>query len=451
MRKQEPYKNLLKAGMSFVIWSAMVFVWAWFWMEHYAEIILRPFGYKGNWLVIAVYGLLLLLFTSFYGGYRIGYYRRDNVILSAVLAMMITNGVTYLQTCLVGRGIMDVRPILMMTGLQVVLIFLWSFAADKIYQKIVPPYHMILIYGGTDLAKSLTLKMLSRSEKYNIKEVVNISDGMGGIVKKLSSYEAAVLCDLPPQERNTILKYCFKQGIRTYTTPKISDILIRGATDVNLFDSPLLLNRNGGLTPEQRLIKRSMDLVLSLIGLVITSPFMLLTAIAVKACDGGPVIFRQERCTIDNRVFTLLKFRSMVVDAEKDGKSRPAVEEDPRITPVGKLIRLTRLDELPQLWNILKGEMSFVGPRPERIEHVEKYTEEIPEFSFRSKVKAGLTGYAQVVGRYNTSPYDKLKMDLMYISNYSLVEDLKLMLMTVKILFVRESTQGFERPAEEPR
>ena len=244
--------------------------------------------------------------------------------------------------------------------------------------------------------------------------------------------------------RNKILKYCFEKSIRTYITPKISDIIVRSADDIHLFDTPLLLCRNYRLNFEQRVIKRLMDIVISLVILTITSPIMLVTAIAIKAYDHGPAFFKQKRCTINGKVFEILKFRSMIVDAEKPGMVIPAKDRDPRITPVGRFIRATRIDELPQLINVLKGEMSIVGPRPERVEHVEKYSKDIPEFSYRLKVKGGLTGYAQVLGKYNTTAYDKLKLDLMYIENYSIALDLKLLLMTIKIVFSKESTKGFE-------
>ncbi|MDE6925375.1 MAG: sugar transferase [Acetatifactor sp.] len=225
----------------------------------------------------------------------------------------------------------------------------------------------------------------------------------------------------------------------------MSDIIVKGTEVVNLFDSPLLLCKNIGLNFEQRIMKRLMDVVISGLGLVITSPIMLITAISIKCNDGGPVFFKQDRCTLNGKVFSIYKFRSMIVDAEKDGKSRPALEDDDRITKVGKIIRKTRIDELPQLLNILKGEMSFVGPRPERIEHIEKYCKEIPEFSYRLKMKGGLTGYAQVYGRYNTAAYDKLKMDLLYIVNYSVLMDIQIIFETVKILFKKESTEGFSK------
>ena len=202
--------------------------------------------------------------------------------------------------------------------------------------------------------------------------------------------------------------------------------------------------REYALTVEQRIAKRLIDIICSLLLLLIASPFMLITAIAIKCYDGGPVLYKQVRCTRGAKEFMIMKFRSMRVDAEKDGVARLAAKNDSRITPVGRFIRAVRIDELPQLFNILKGDMSFIGPRPERPEIIRQYMEEMPEFAFRMKVKAGLAGYAQVYGKYNTTPYDKLKLDLSYIENYSVWLDLKLMLLTLKILIKPESTEGIE-------
>ena len=445
-KRREQYKNLIRFGLSFIIWILVSTAWAYTWMENFANIIMRPFGYKGNWLVFAMYAVLLFVFTSFYGGYKIGYYRREDIMFSSVLALIFTNAITYLQASLIGRALLPVAPFLLMTSIQAVVSSLWAYMANGLYIKMFSPHKMLLIYSGKNIARSLIHKMVSRAEKYTIKEVVCIDSGLEAVLEKIDSYKAVVICDIPSEQRNMILKYCFANSIRTYTTPKISDILMRGATSITLFDTPLMLNRNYGLSFEQRFVKRTIDLVLSAIALVITSPFMLLTAIAIKLYDRGPVLFKQLRCTLDERQFYVIKFRSMIVDAEKNGKSRPAIDGDPRITPIGRFIRATRLDELPQLFNILRGDMSIVGPRPERIEHVQKYTAEIPEFTFRHKVKGGLTGYAQIVGRYNTSAYDKLKMDLMYIANYSLIEDFRLIMMTIKIMFVKSSTEGFVLP-----
>ena len=259
-----------------------------------------------------------------------------------------------------------------------------------------------------------------------------------------NGYDGVILWDIPAQIRNKLYKYCFGVGIRVYIMPKIPDILIKGADQLHLFDTPILLTREYVLSFEQRLAKRVIDFVCALLLCIIASPIMLLTAIAIKAYDRGPVFYKQIRCTRDMKEFYILKFRSMRVDAEKDGVARLAAKNDDRITPVGRFIRMVRIDELPQLFNILKGEMTFIGPRPERPEIIMQYMEGMPEFIFRTKVKAGLAGYAQVYGKYNTTPYDKLKLDLFYIENYSIWLDIKLMLLTLKILFRPESTEGVD-------
>ena len=300
-----------------------------------------------------------------------------------------------------------------------------------------------MIYGSK-MADSLERKMRKRSDKYKIKNMVDVNIGIDKLEKMVENYDAVLICDVKTEMRNKILKFCFEKSIRTYITPKISDIIVRSADNIHLFDTPLLLCRNGGLSFEQRVVKRIMDLVISVVILIVTSPLMILTAIAIKIYDGGPVFFTQERCTINGRAFKILKFRSMIVDAEKAGGAVLAKKKDPRITPVGRIIRATRIDELPQLLNVLKGEMSIVGPRPERREFILQYSQIIPEFNYRLKVKGGLTGYAQVMGKYNTTAYDKLKLDLMYIENYSIALDIKLLLMTVKTVFRKESTEGVE-------
>ena len=220
--------------------------------------------------------------------------------------------------------------------------------------------------------------------------------------------------------------------------------MIMSSEKMHLFDTPLLLFRNRGLTVEQQWLKRCFDVVCSALGLVILSPLFLIIALLIKGYDGGPVFYKQDRLTQDGKVFQVLKFRSMQVDSEKAG-ARLAMKNDSRVTPVGKVLRNIHFDELPQLINIIRGEMSLVGPRPERPEIAAEYEKEIPEFFYRLKVKAGLTGYAQVYGKYNTKPYDKLKLDLTYIENYSFFLDLQLIATTVKILFQKENTEGVEQ------
>ena len=220
------------------------------------------------------------------------------------------------------------------------------------------------------------------------------------------------------------------------------DIVLKGSQNLHLFDTPLLYTKSDPIEGEQRTIKRVFDIVFALIMTVITSPIMLITAVAVKICDGGSVFYRQTRCTRGNKEFQIIKFRSMIEHAEEDGQARLASKHDDRITPVGRVIRKLRIDELPQLFNVIRGDMSFVGPRPERPEKIKEYIEKMPEFSYRTKVAAGITGYAQVYGKYNTRPYDKLKLDLYYIENFSIWLDLRLLVLTVKTLFMIGSAEG---------
>ena len=446
MNKKEQYKRLIMFLASALIVALETAVFAYVWYFHYADeaIIGKTFWKKGNFVVIAQYALMIYLFYRIYGGFKVGYLRVFEVLYSQILSVLCVNMITYLQLCLIGRWkfTTNILPLIYMTIFDLVIVILWVIFMRTIYEKIYPPRKMLLIYGAHN-PKDLIHKISSREDKYNICEMIHLSMGEEKIKEKIDEYPSVILGDIPARERNIFLKYCFEQNIRCYSIPKISDILLRNADSIHLFDTTLMLSRNRGLTAEQEFAKRAMDIVFSLIGLIIALPFMLVIAILIKAYDGGPVFYKQDRLTKDGRVFQILKFRSMKVQSEKKG-ARLAMKDDDRITPVGRVLRQIHFDELPQIFNILKGDMSLVGPRPERPEIDRQYLEEIPEFNYRLKVKAGLTGYAQVYGKYNTTPYDKLKLDLTYIETYSFVQDIKLLMLTFKILFQKESTEGVE-------
>jgi exopolysaccharide biosynthesis polyprenyl glycosylphosphotransferase len=424
-----------------VVIAAQVILYWNIWMGYYSNNIELPFFRKGNWLMAALYCVLLLFFVQTYGGLKIGYHKIGDIIYSQSLAAVCVNAITYIQICLLDRHFVNAVPLLIMTLGQVAIISVWAYIFQKFYAKMFPPRRMILVCGERP-AFGLKNKINTREDKYNICEMVNIDRGMDYVFERIQGYEAVIIGDIPSQERNHIMKHCFERSIRAYMLPKISDIILRGSDDIHLFDTPLLLARNNGFTFEQKVMKRTVDIVVSLFLVILTSPIMLVTAIAIKLYDGGSPIHQQTRLTMGGKEFNVYKFRSMIMDAEKDGIARLAAEGDVRVTPIGKVIRSTRIDELPQLFNILKGEMSLVGPRPERPQIAAEYRQYMPEFDYRLKVKGGLTGYAQIYGKYNTSPYDKLKLDLMYIENYSFRLDLKLILMTLKVVFMKESTEG---------
>lgn len=444
--KREEYKHLLNYAANLVILIVQAVLFAYIWYRDYVPILVdleREFWRRGNWAVIGMYVLILFFITKTLGGYSVGYLRISDICLSQILALLCANAIEYVEVCIIVNDYVTPRPLLALMAVEVAFIVPWVYLIRAIYTRLYPPRKMIVIYGEYS-PTNLIGKINSRKDKYDVCATESVKIGYEALYTKIMDYEAVVLCDLPSQIRNQILKFCYDQKKRTYITPKISDIIITGTDRIHLFDTPLMLARNGGLTIEQRIGKRTLDIIFSLLAILISSPFMIIFALCIKLYDRGPVFYTQERVTRDGKAFQIIKFRSMRVNAERDG-ARLAAKGDDRITPIGRFLRATHLDELPQVFNILKGEMSMVGPRPERKEIAEQYEELIPEFRFRLKVKAGLTGYAQIYGKYNTAPYDKLKLDLTYIERYSVWLDLKLMLMTFKIMFQKENTEGVEK------
>lgn len=405
---------------------------------------------RGKYVLAGVYFVLLYVLCMVMNGFQFGMMKQTDTIFSQIIAMIIANTVEYAILSLIANRMVSFLPILALIGIEMIAIGVLCILYQVIYMRTHVPRRLLMICGN-NMNHKLENKMASRSDKYRIGHEICTDAGFDAIRREVDTglYDGVVLADVRAELRNDILKYCYSLGIRVYAELKLSDIIVRGGEVIDLFDTPLVLVRSRGITTVERIIKRVVGLVFTLIALVPALPIMAVTAIAIKLDDHGPVFYRQERITEGGRKFMILKFRSMIVDAERDGEVLPASDGDARITRVGRFIRACRIDELPQLFNILKGEMAIVGPRPERTEHVEKYLEEIPEFVYRYKVPAGLTGYAQIFGQYNTSAYDKLRLDMMYIEHYSLWLDFKLVLMTLRILFKKESTAGFEVTDEE--
>lgn len=441
MHKFDQYKRLIIFFTAFAVLLIQTTIFSVFWHNYYNLIITQPFFRRGSWVMVAIYALLMVFFTKIYGGFRIGYFKGSDVLFSQIIGILFVNGITYLQISLLSLRFVNIVPLLYMSILELVIVIIWVILSNALFKRLFPPRKMILLYGDRQ-PDSLIGKMSTRKDKYQICAAMNVNRGYDAIIKVIKDFDAVIIWDIPSTIRNPILKYCFGNSIRTYIMPKLSDIIVMRADDINLFDTPLLLSRNMGLTFDQKIAKRAMDIILSLFFIILTSPFMLIVSAIIKIYDRGPVFYKQERLTLNGKVFMMYKFRSMIVDAEKDGIARLAEENDNRITPIGKFLRSIRMDELPQLFNILIGHMSLVGPRPERPEIAEDYLSDMPEFEYRLKMKAGLTGYAQVYGNYNTTPYDKLKLDITYIESYSFWLDLKLILLTIKNLFRIESTKG---------
>ena len=446
MRNNEDMKHLIRRGEAILQVILLTILYYITWRTYGLSVFPAYYG-RGKYVLMGVYAVIVILLFHYSEGFNYGHSKLTDISVSQCISVFLVNFITYWQLSLIANVMINPVPLLLLTVIDFVLCSICCYLYTAFYHSYHTPRDILMIYG-TENAWDLESKMSTRSDKYKITETIFADCSYEEICQKIQNHSAVLLNDISSQLRNDLLKFCYTNGIRVYATPKLSDIIISGAEEICLFDTPLLLVKGTGLNFEQRFAKRAMDIVLCSIAMIVAAPIMLVVAIAIKLEDGGPVFFKQKRATIEGNTFDILKFRSMVVDAEKFGEVIPATDKDPRITKVGNIIRATRIDELPQIINILKGEMSIVGPRPERVEHVEKYTKEIPEFSYRLKVKGGLTGYAQIYGKYNTSAYDKLRLDLMYIEKYSLLLDIKLILMTLQIMLRKESTEGFKEEVE---
>lgn len=448
MKRLIKFRKSIMLIVKAMIVSSMIFAFIDFWRNYYPQSL---FSQRGNYLVVLAYVLILVSFTHLYGGFSIGFFRMHEVIFSFALSTAFTNAIMYLIFCLIARDLVPVWPAVISYIIQLFIAALGVYCANSIYFNINKSRRIIAIYSNETNGKNIAKKMSMIPEKYWIEKFVSVADlDVESARKLIDGYDCVLLCDIRHPIENELLTYCYSKKKRIYILPSSNDIIINNCHMSQVFDTPILLCRNRGLTMEQMIIKRGLDIIISAIMLVIASPIMIITAIAIKASDDGPILFKQNRITADGKIFNVLKFRSMKYNpGGRDTKG--ATDDDDRITKVGRIIRPCRIDELPQLINVIRGDMSLVGPRPERIENVYKYTEELPEFSHRQRMKAGLTGYAQIYGKYNTTPEDKLNMDLTYIEQYSLMLDVKLMLMTIKILFMRESTEGFKEENEDEK
>ncbi len=416
------------------------------------------FGTDNSWILhlsrttgvtLVTFCVVEIALVSVYGGYAIGRLKSKPIITSLSLATLATDLVTHLQLCIMNVNennndhfVYESPHLLILVMLiQIALIILFTYFGQWVYFTINPPEKCCVITSSVDSLNNIMPKILRYKKQYKVIDMVHYTNE--NIFDIINRNDTIFLYDVPSNYRVLFSEYCYSKTKNIYFNFEMTDIVTLGAKTAVLDDKPLVSAVPRDLTFEQRLVKRTMDIAISLVGLIVLSPIMLGTALLIKLDDGGKVFFRQRRATKGGKLFDVYKFRTM---KEAGSVNQSAKTDDDRITRVGKYLRKFRIDELPQLINILKGEMSVVGPRPEMVENVDKYTEELPEFSYRLRVKGGLTGYAQIAGKYNTSPKDKLVLDLMYIEKYSLWLDFKLIMQTVTVLFrAGDSTHGFEK------
>ena len=422
--------RLIKAANVLLVALPFVLCWRLYYVN---TVVIFPSFYRSTGIIL-MFVVLYAFFGRAFDAFLVSLKRISDMFYAQVLSILFADGFMYLVLWLMSGAFPFLPP--------ATLGCLWCWRANRWY---------FAHYGGQPTAVIYDVRRgvedlfgrYGMDQKFSVKQVLTVEECLEGDMEMLSDMTSVFLCGVHSHERNIILKYCVANGIVVYIIPRVGDVIMSGAKKIPMFNLPMLRVDRFNPPPEYQLAKRALDILMGSVLLALFSPILLLTAICVKLQDGGPVLYKQIRLTQDGREFKMLKFRSMVVSAEQDGVARLSTgEADPRITKVGRFIRAHRIDELPQLLNVLGGSMSLVGPRPERPEIAAEYEREMPEFALRLQCKAGLTGYAQVYGKYNTTPYDKLQMDLMYISRPSIVEDIKIILATFTILFRREGTEG---------
>ena len=431
---------LLQTAKIFVV-IEMTAVFSVVWLMFYADRIRTPYYFWGDVCIIALFMAAYIMLGKTYDAFMVSVAHVSETVYSQFLTILFTDFCMYILICLLSSRLAAPVPLLVCFVVQLLLALLWCFAANKLYYAIFPPKKSAIIYDNRKGFEKL-INTYGLDRKFTVEAVVDTENCLRDI-NMLEDFDTVFLSGVHSKDRNVILKYCVENDIEVYVVPRVGDVIMSSAKRGHMFHLPIMKVARYSPSPVYLFLKRLFDIFVSSVSLILLSPVFLVTGLAIKLTDGGPVFYKQKRLTKNRKEFYIHKFRSMRVDAEKDGVARLSTgEKDDRITPVGRIIRKVRIDELPQLIDIMVGNLSIVGPRPERPEIAEQYEKEMPEFKLRLQVKAGLTGYAQVYGQYNTTPYDKLQMDLIYIANTSVLEDLKICFATVKILFMPESTEG---------
>lgn len=440
-KKRDEYKKLVSLCQSIIILAIEVTAFGYVWYAIYdTSRDLEDSFTGGANLVVILYLVMLFSITRLNGGYKFGHLRLMDLIFSQILSLVGTNILSYFVMCLALRKMIMPGALILITIIDIAVIFVYNGLMYFMEIRLYPPRRLVLVYGDKGPVE-MQDTFNAREDKFCIKESISADSDIELIMKKAEEYDGIIIHRVQPELRSKLLHLCYKKDIRAYIAPYISDIILWSSGNTHLFDMPMLVTHKHGITVVEAFFKRIMDLFLSFLMLIILSPLIFIIALIVKLQDGGPVIYKQERVTKGGKIFLIYKFRSMRIDSELSG-AQLAEKNDDRVTGFGRFLRSLHLDEIPQLINILKGDMSLVGPRPERPEIIEKYKDEIPEFDYRLKVKAGLTGFAQVYGRYKTPSYNKLKLDLMYIEHYSIWLDIKILLLTLKIIFNKENSEG---------
>ena len=406
------------------------------------QISFNFFAQRSNiylWLATII-TLLEIIFFNTYGLFSLNKKSFKDSIYSLGLSIILINFLTWFISLFDRNFIYPRNIFLILVIYQFFILGAWTIFSWKVQKKLSPIKNLMIIGEREEVENIMDKLSRQKNKNVNIKYICNNIEILEDYIEEVD--EIVVCSGILDEYKEPIINYCINHNKELYIVPEIYDIAMTSSKLEEFDDMPVLKISSFNISFGKRVVKRLFDIIISSICIIILSPIMLVVAIMIKSHDKGPILYKQKRVTNENREFELYKFRTMIVDAEKMTGPVLATDKDPRITPVGRVLRSTRLDELPQLFNVLKGDMSIVGPRPERDYFIKEFTKEMPEFRYRTAVKAGITGLAQVLGKYTTTPEDKLKYDLMYIKNYSLLLDFKILIQTVKVIFIKESSQG---------
>lgn len=403
------------------------------------------YGIRGYIVLGLLYVLIIYIFNDGFGSFELGTKKIMDIFLSQGMSIFIGDVSMFLVMSLIEGHILYKRyPYIIIYLVQLLISLIIVYLNTRYIRESFKPLKALVVYGSESYKATVSKLKIYQQYEFEIKKCLSEKEITNkNIYDILKKYESIICVDVSHSKKKIIAKSAYEKNRFVYDVPSITDVLIKASKVSNLIDTPIFKLNKFGPNRVEAILKRAMDLFGSVLLLIIGSPIMMVCAIIIKAQDGGDILFRQKRLTKDGKVFELVKFRSMIMNAEPDNKMIRAKQDDPRITKFGSFMRRTRIDELPQVFNILKGDMSFVGPRALRIEEYKQNEKDFPEFTYRLKVQAGLTGYAQLYGKYNTTFRDKLLFDVYYVENYSLIEDIKLILMSFFNMFSKDSTQGF--------
>ena len=420
--------------------TAAFFVCWWF---YYGERVIYAFTWKRTTGMVLVFFVINYLFTRVYDSLQISYTRVRSILFSQFLSTGMSDFTIYAVLCVMSRRVVSPLPGLLCFAAQMILALLWAVVSNKLYFAIFEPAQTAIVHEYEENMDSL-IRHYELERKFKVVKTIRTAECIDD-PDSLDGIDVIFLSNVGSHERNTLFKRCIEKSIRVFVIPGTGDSIMSGAVYMPLFHLPMMRVDRYRPPFYFTATKRALDILLSALLLILFSPLMGVIAIIIHATDKGPVFYKQERLTKNGKKFMLIKFRSMIVNAEGDGVECLSVQDDDRITPIGRFIRRVRIDEIPQMINILKGEMSFIGPRPERPKIAAEYEKEMPEFRLRLQAKAGLTGLAQVYGKYNSTPYEKLQFDLMYIAHPSLLQEVRIFFATVKTVFTPESTEGVKK------